>query len=139
MFTIWNTTIFNGVIGGSGYSLTKRGTGTMVFSNGANNFGGAGRRLAVEAGTVGLGNNNAVGASGTALVLNGGSVAAWNAARTIGNTLVISNNPGSWAAGPDVLGQREQPGRQPRAEREQHGADKLCGTTEPCREQPGRR
>ncbi|MFO1475854.1 MAG: autotransporter-associated beta strand repeat-containing protein [Verrucomicrobiota bacterium] len=93
VFTIWNTTIFNGVIGGSGYSLTKRGTGTMVL-NGANNFGGAGRRLAVEAGTVGLGNNNAVGASGTALVLNGGSVAAWNAARTIGNTLVISNNSG---------------------------------------------
>ena len=71
-----------GIIGGSGYSLTKAGTGTLVL-NGANSFTGG---LTLNAGTLVVGVAAAPG-TGT-LTLGGGTLAMHNSA----NTLTLSNN-----------------------------------------------
>ena len=112
-FTVLNTTIFNGVISGGGYSLFKEGSGTLVL-NGANTFGGSSDSLSVNNGTVAFGNNSAAGRSANILLLNGGSVQASGAARTLVNPVRIANN--SSIAGSQNLtfsGSVMQPGRQP--------------------------
>ncbi len=83
-----------GVISGSGFGLTKSGTGKLTL-NAANTFSGA---AAVNAGTVQLGNGNALGsgsatlaASGT-LDLNGQTIA--NAITTIATGGILTNSSG---------------------------------------------
>ena len=90
IFTVLNTTIFNGVISGS-YSLSKNGYDTLIL-NGANTFGSSSKCLSVNAGTVAFGNNSAAGKSANVLVLNGGAVQASGAARSLANPIVVSNN-----------------------------------------------
>jgi autotransporter-associated beta strand protein len=82
------TLIVNGIIddGVGTFALDKTGAGTLTLNN-ANTFGGG---LLLNAGTVSLGNNTAAGL-GT-LDLSGGTLQAVGAARTLANTVSITQN-----------------------------------------------
>ncbi len=88
------TLTVSGVINGSTKTVTKDGTGTLVFNNGGNNFAGG---LKIIEGTVatGLNSNGATGALGAGTVTFAGdsmlSLTA-NGTQTIGNAVVIDDN-----------------------------------------------
>ena len=76
---------FSGLISGAG-SLTKAGTGTLTLS-GANTYAGG---TTLTAGTLATGSNTAFG-TGT-LTLNGGTLQASVAARTLSNAIAVGND-----------------------------------------------
>lgn len=75
----YNVTI-NGALGGSGGVLAKAGNGTLTL-NGNNTYGGG---TVVSAGTLKMGNANAIGPSSTALTLNGGTLDLNGFSKTVG-------------------------------------------------------
>jgi autotransporter-associated beta strand protein len=82
------TLVVNGVIddGASTFALDKTGSGTLTLNN-ANTFGG---NLLLNAGTLAVGNNSALG--GGTLDLSGGTLQASGAARTLANTVSVTAN-----------------------------------------------
>ncbi len=82
-----NTTISTGVISGSGI-VSKSGSGILTLSGTNTHTGGT----TVSAGTLAIGNNSGLG-TGT-LTINGGSLDASGADRTITNAVTISNDFG---------------------------------------------
>jgi autotransporter-associated beta strand protein len=89
-----NTTTLSGKISGA-FSLANSGAGTLVLS-GNNDFSGGFNQTA---GTLQLGNNNAVG-TGT-LKLTGGTIQATGGSRTLANTLSFDGD--MTFAGTDAL------------------------------------
>lgn len=79
------TLSLNGIISGTG-SLVKTGAGALVLA-GVNTFSGG---STLTAGTTNVGNNAAFG-TGT-IALNGGTISATGAARTIGNAVSVTAN-----------------------------------------------
>lgn len=82
------TMILNGIIsdGGSGYSLTKVGTGVITL-NGVNTYSGG---TSITAGTLGVTNKNALGTTGS-LALSGSGILRINlGGDTLQNSSVIS-------------------------------------------------
>lgn len=74
------------VISGASRTLTKSGTGILQLS-GANTFSGG---TTLADGSLYLGNNSALGTG--AFTINGGTVAAVTAARTISNSVTVGGN-----------------------------------------------
>ena len=76
------------------FNLTKVGTGTLVLSNAANTFGGAGKTFAINAGTVQLGAvTTSLGAAGTAVTVSSGAVLNLNGkVYTTNNPLTINGS-----------------------------------------------
>lgn len=98
----WNgagsgSAILNGIVsdGGSGYSITKAGSYTLIL-NGNNTFSGG---LIANAGTIEFGHNNAAG-TGT-LDLSGATLQAGGGSRTLSNALTLTG--GSTIAGSNDL------------------------------------
>ena len=85
-----NAATISGVISDSASSapagLIKLGNGTLVLSQ-ANTFGGG---IMISAGTVGVGNNGALGTGD--INLNGGTLRADGASRTLSNNIAITSS-----------------------------------------------
>ena len=81
-------------------SLVKTGAGTLILSaSGGNTYGGAGHTIAINAGTLQVGNDNLLGNSANTVTFNGGTLlfsAGFNSARAVSmagaGTINTNNN-----------------------------------------------
>ena len=86
-----------GVISSSG-GLTKAGAGELILT-GVNTTAFSSGNVTLNAGTLGIGNNNALGAAANSLIINGGALDASGGAIT-----VAQNNPEQWNSSFAFLG-----------------------------------
>src|SRR5207249_2880414 len=76
----------NGVVSG-GFDVTKTGSNTLVLANAGNTFGGSSHQINLQAGTLSVASNGALGNVNTALSLGGGTLqttASFSTARAVG-------------------------------------------------------
>jgi autotransporter-associated beta strand protein len=84
-FDVVGTATISSVISGTGFGITKTGAGTLTLS-GTNTYTGG---TTISAGTVSISANLNLGATGSAISLNGGTLKETNAA-AITNTQIIT-------------------------------------------------
>jgi autotransporter-associated beta strand protein len=84
----------SGPVTGAGFGLTKVGTGTLVLSNAANDFGGAGSVVEIRKGVLSINSDGALGdsANSVSLNVNGATLVGLRSTGTFTTNRVVTLN-----------------------------------------------